>query len=88
MKDTNTDAVLVSAKDKAGINLLIEKIEKKLNTITNHDQNEHITSLRQEQLLIKINKDFGQSIILTTHNPDIASIGDRQFILDNGSLHE
>ena len=39
-------------------------------------------------LLIKINKDFGQSIILTTHNPDIASIGDRQFILDNGSLHE
>ena len=39
-------------------------------------------------LLIKINKDFGQSIILTTHDPDIASIGDRQFILDNGSLHE
>jgi len=39
-------------------------------------------------LLIKINKDFGQSIILTTHNPDIASIGNRQFILDNGSLHE
>ena len=56
MKDSNADAVLVSAKDKAGINLLIEKIEKKLNTITNHDQNEHITSLRQEQLLIKINK--------------------------------
>ena len=56
MKDTNTDAVLVSAKDKTGINLLIEKIEKKLNTIINHDQNEHITSLRQEQLLIKINK--------------------------------
>ena len=39
-------------------------------------------------LLIKINKDFRQSIILTTHNPDIASIGDRQFILENGSLHE
>ena len=39
-------------------------------------------------LLIKINRDFGQSIILTTHNPDIASIGDRQFILENGSLHE
>ena len=39
-------------------------------------------------LLIKINKDFGQSIILTTHNPDIASIGHRQFILENGSLHE
>ena len=39
-------------------------------------------------LLTKINKDFGQSIILTTHNPDIASIGDRQFILENGSLYE
>ena len=39
-------------------------------------------------LLIKINKDFGQAIVLTTHNPDIASIGDRQFILENGSLHE
>ena len=39
-------------------------------------------------LLIKINRDFGQSIILTTHNPDIASIGDKQFTLENGSLHE
>ncbi len=55
-KDTNTNVVFVSAKNKTGINLLIEKIEKKLNAITNHDQNEHITSLRQEQLLIKINK--------------------------------
>ena len=55
-KNTSTNAVFVSAKDKTGINLLIEKIEKKLNTITNHDQSEHITSLRQEQLLIKIKK--------------------------------
>ena len=55
-KDTNTKAVFVSAKDKTGINLLIEKIEKKLTTRTNHNQNEHITSLRQEQLLIKVNK--------------------------------
>ena len=39
-------------------------------------------------LLIKINKDFGQAIVLTTHNPDIASIGDRQFILEDCSLHE
>ena len=37
-------------------NLLIEKIEKKLATIINHNQNEHITSPRQEQLLIKVNK--------------------------------
>ena len=56
IKNTNTKTVFVSAKDKTGINLLIEKIEKKLTTITNHDQNEHITSLRQEQLLIKVNK--------------------------------
>ena len=56
INDTNTSTVFVSAKDKTGINFLIEKIEKKLTTITKHDQNEHITSLRQEQLLIKINK--------------------------------
>ena len=30
LKNTNTKAVFVSAKDKTGINLLIEKIEKKL----------------------------------------------------------
>ena len=37
-------------------------------------------------LFIEINKDFGQSIVLTTHNPDIASIGDRKLILDDGQL--
>ena len=56
LKNTNTKAVFVSAKDKNGINLLIEKIEKKLATITNHNQKEHITSPRQEQILIKVNK--------------------------------
>ena len=56
LKITNTKAVFVSAKDKNGINLLIEKIEKKLATITNHNQKEHITSPRQEQILIKVNK--------------------------------
>ena len=56
LKITNTKAVFVSAKDKNGINLLIEKIEKKLATITNHNQKEHITSPRQEQVLIKVNK--------------------------------
>ncbi len=56
MRNTNTKAIFVSAKDKTGINFLIEKIEKKLNTITNHNQNEHITSPRQEQLLIKVKK--------------------------------
>ena len=56
IKSTNTQTVFVSAKDKTGINLLIEKIEEKLSAITNHNRNEHITSLRQEQLLVKINK--------------------------------
>lgn len=56
LKNTNTKAVFVSAKDKNGISLLIERIEKKLTTITNHNQKEHITSPRQEQILIKVNK--------------------------------
>ena len=39
-------------------------------------------------LLGKINKDFQQAIVLTTHNPKIARIGHKQFILENGSLSE
>ncbi len=39
-------------------------------------------------LLKQINKDFNQSIILTTHNPDVASIGHKRFHLENGILHE
>ena len=56
IKNTKTKAVFVSAKNGTGINLLIKKIEEKLSTITNRTGNEHITSLRQEQLLIKVNK--------------------------------
>ena len=56
IKSANTKTVFISAKHKTGINLLIEKIEEKLSAITNHNRNEHITSLRQEQLLVKINK--------------------------------
>ena len=37
-------------------------------------------------LFIKINKDFNQSIVLTTHNPDVADIGHRKLILDDGNL--
>lgn len=37
-------------------------------------------------LFIEINKDFGQSIVLTTHNPDVAGIGDRKLTLDDGQL--
>jgi len=39
-------------------------------------------------LLSKINKDFHQTIVLTTHNPKIARIGHKQFFLKNGSLSE
>tara|TARA_B100000214_G_C23921000_1_gene606042 strand:+ start:306 stop:992 length:687 start_codon:yes stop_codon:yes gene_type:complete len=39
-------------------------------------------------LLSKINQDYNQSIILTTHDQDVASLGDRQFLLENGSLIE
>tara|TARA_B100000900_G_C20573198_1_gene714189 strand:- start:161 stop:1492 length:1332 start_codon:yes stop_codon:yes gene_type:complete len=56
IKNTNTNTIFVSAKIGTGINLLIEKIEEKLSTITNHNQSEHITSLRQEQLLTEVNR--------------------------------
>ncbi len=56
IKNIQTKTVFVSAKEKSGIGLLIKKIEEKLTTITNYSQNESITSIRQEQLLIKINK--------------------------------
>tara|TARA_B100000809_G_scaffold169625_1_gene166995 strand:- start:263 stop:940 length:678 start_codon:yes stop_codon:yes gene_type:complete len=37
-------------------------------------------------LLGQINKDFQQAIVLTTHNPQVARIGHKQYILENGSL--
>ncbi|HIA94584.1 MAG TPA: ABC transporter ATP-binding protein [Candidatus Marinimicrobia bacterium] len=39
-------------------------------------------------LLSEINKDFHQAIVLTTHNPQVARIGHKQFNLENGSLTE
>jgi len=38
------------------------------------------------KLLIEINNDFKQAIVLTTHNPSVADIGHKQFVLENGSL--
>ena len=38
------------------------------------------------ELLIKINKDYSQSIVLTTHNPEVADVGDKKFKLENGIL--
>ena len=39
-------------------------------------------------LLSEINKDFQQAIVLTTHNPYVARIGHKKFVLENGSLSE
>ena len=38
------------------------------------------------ELLIKVNKDFNQAIIITTHNPDVAKLGCKRFNLVNGFL--
>ena len=38
------------------------------------------------ELLKKINKDFNQAIIITTHNPDVAKLGCKRLNLINGDL--
>ena len=40
----------------------------------------------QLDLIRKINNDFNQSIILTTHNPDVAKLGYTRYNLKNGFL--
>lgn len=40
------------------------------------------------QLFIKINKEFDQSIIIATHDKNVASIGSKSFLLNEGSLSE
>ena len=37
-------------------------------------------------LFKQINKDFGLALIITTHNPKVAMIGSKQYILENGIL--
>ena len=41
---------------------------------------------RLVELFKKINKDFHQAFVITTHNPDVASIGNKQFYLSEGTL--
>ena len=37
-------------------------------------------------LFKKINTDFNQAFVITTHNPEVASIGKKKYYLGNGSL--
>ncbi len=51
----------------------------------NLDEKNSITLM---ELLTKINNDFNQTIILTTHNPEVAFLGNRKYTLENGLLHD
>ncbi|MBC8345382.1 MAG: ABC transporter ATP-binding protein [Candidatus Marinimicrobia bacterium] len=41
---------------------------------------------RLVDLFKKINADFNQAFVITTHNPEVASIGKTKYYLENGSL--
>ena len=43
-------------------------------------------SIKLIDLMGQLNRDFNQSIVLTTHDPDVASIGNKKYKLENGSL--
>ena len=43
-------------------------------------------ALKLIDLLMEINENYRQSIVLTTHNPEVASIGNQKLILKNGKL--
>ena len=43
-------------------------------------------SIKLIDLMGQLNRDFNQSIVLTTHDHDVASIGHKQYKLENGSL--
>ena len=43
-------------------------------------------SVKLIDLLCDINKDLNKTIILTTHNPDVAAIGNKRFVLESGIL--
>ena len=38
------------------------------------------------KLFKRINNDFNQALVITTHNPDVASIGNKKYNLDKSSL--
>ena len=41
---------------------------------------------RLVDLFQKINSDFNQAFVITTHNPDVATIGNKKYYLENGTL--
>ena len=41
---------------------------------------------KRDEELEKINKEFDQSIVIATHDKEIASIGNKNYFLDKGSL--
>ena len=43
-------------------------------------------STKLMDLFKQINKDFNLALIITTHNPKVAMIGSKQYILENGKL--
>ncbi len=47
---------------------------------------DHVNAKKLVELFKSINKEFSQSIIITTHDSNVASIGDRKLLLDNGIL--
>lgn len=41
---------------------------------------------RLVDLFQKINSDFNQAFVITTHNPEVATIGNKRYYLENGTL--
>ena len=46
------------------------------------------TSTHINELLKRINREMGQTIIVVTHSPELASITDRKLLLKKGKLEE
>ena len=47
---------------------------------------DHSNASKLIELFKSVNNEFDQSIIIATHDPSVASIGKRKFVLDNGLL--
>jgi ABC-type lipoprotein export system ATPase subunit len=41
---------------------------------------------RLMDLFKKINSDFNQAFVITTHNPEVAAIGKKKYYIENGIL--